>query len=347
MAHPEKLRQAKKYSYLHIESINMKIRSLIAVLSIFISVHLNAQEGELLVQGASPNLHLTHTVSPKENWYSIGRLYNLSPKELAASNGLKLDAPLSIGQSLKIPLGATNFSQNGSKATDEVFVPVYHIVQEKEWMYRISQNHNKVPVESLQQWNKISNDDLKAGMKLVIGFLKVKQGQSALASKSKSIPAQPAIVVADKPQDKPATPPVKEEKKEVKEVVDKAEPVAKNENKPASVENRPVVNRSIDYNGGYFRAQFDGGNKATTGTAGIFKSTSGWQDGKYYALMNNVPVGTIIKVDHPVTRKSVYAKVLGQLPDMKESNGLAIRLSDAAAAELGAAAYKFNVDVKY
>ena len=81
--------------------------------------------------------------------------------------------------------------------------------------------------------------------------------------------------------------------------------------------------------------------------AGIFKSTSGWQDGKYYALMNNVPVGTIIKIDHPVTRKSVYAKVLGQLPEMKESNGLAIRLSDAAAAELGAGAFKFNVEVSY
>ncbi|MGB8190562.1 MAG: LysM peptidoglycan-binding domain-containing protein [Chitinophagaceae bacterium] len=325
----------------------MKIKSLIAVLSLFISVSLTAQDNDLLVQGASPALHLVHTVAPKENWYSIGRLYNLSPKDIAASNKLKMETPLNIGQSVKVPLSATNFSQNGRKAADEVLVPVYHIVQEKEWMYRISQNYNKVAVESLQQWNKVSNDDIKAGMKLIVGFLKVKQAQSALASRAKNVQAQPPVAVADKPQDKPVTPPVKEEKKEVKEVVDKAEPVAKNENKLASADPRPAVNRSIDYNGGYFRSQFDGSSRGATGTAGIFKSTSGWQDGKYYALMNNVPVGTIIKVDHPVTRRSVYAKVLGQLPEMKESTGLSIRLSDAAAAELGAGAYKFNVDVKY
>ena len=87
--------------------------------------------------------------------------------------------------------------------------------------------------------------------------------------------------------------------------------------------------------------------KAATGNAGIFRSTSGWKDGKYYALMNNVPVGTIVKVTFTSTQKTVYAKVLGQLPEMKESLGLTIRLSDAAASELGAENGKFYVDVKY
>lgn len=308
----------------------MKIKFLIAVLLLINSFTLSAQD-ELMVQGTSPGLHLVHTVAPKENWYSVGRLFNMSPKDLAAANKLKMDAPLNIGQTIKIPLVAANFSQDGRKAADEVLVPVYHTVQEKEWMYRISQNHNKVSVEHLQQWNKVSNDDIKAGMKLIVGYLKVKQGQSALASGAKNV--QPPVAV-NKPEEK-------------KEVVDKVEPVAKTDNKPAPVDTRPVVNKPIDYNGGYFRQQFYSAGKEATGTAGIFKSTSGWQDGKYYALMNNVPVGTIIKIDHPVTRKSVYAKVLGQLPEMKESTGLAIRLSDAAAAELGAGAYKFNVDVRY
>ena len=218
-----------------------------------------------------------------------------------------------------------------------------------------------MPVEKLEQWNKISNDDLRPGMKVIVGYLKVKGSQSALASRAKTVQTSPPVAV-NKPQEKPVTnsttttttpkenttPPKQEDKQQ--EVVDKPQPV-KNDNKtnpvPVNDDPRPVVNRSIDYNGGYFRGQYASSNKATTGTAGIFKSTSGWRDGKYYALMNNVPVGTIVKVEHPLTRKSVYAKVLGQLPDMKESNGLSIRLSDAAAAELGAAAYKFSVCVSY
>ena len=63
--------------------------------------------------------------------------------------------------------------------------------------------------------------------------------------------------------------------------------------------------------------------------------------------MNNVPVGTIVKVNFPSTNKNIYAKVLGTLPDMKESQGLTIRISDAAATELGAGNTKFTVDVNY
>jgi hypothetical protein len=104
---------------------------------------------------------------------------------------------------------------------------------------------------------------------------------------------------------------------------------------------------TIDNNGGYFKTQYGENGKSISGSAGIFKSTSGWNDGKYYALINNVAVGTILKVNNPASGKAVYAKVLGSLPDMKESVGLTIRISDAAAAELGTGSSKFPVDVKF
>ena len=101
------------------------------------------------------------------------------------------------------------------------------------------------------------------------------------------------------------------------------------------------------YKGGFFKPSYASSGKDQMGNAGVFKSTSGWKDGKYYALMNNVPVGTIVKVTFSSTNKSVFAKVLGQLPEMRESTGLLMRLSDAAASELGADNGKFYVDVKY
>jgi hypothetical protein len=68
---------------------------------------------------------------------------------------------------------------------------------------------------------------------------------------------------------------------------------------------------------------------------GIFKSSSGWQDGKYYILMNDVVPGTIVKLTVNETGKSIYAKVLGAVPPGKESEGMALRLSNAGAAALG------------
>lgn len=325
-------------------------------------------QSDMTVQGTSPDLYLLHTVQPKETWYAIGRIYNTPAKEIAALSGATMDK-LNIGQQLKVPLSANNFTQDGKKGADEVFVPVYHIVGEKEWMYRISQNHNKIPVETLEKWNGVTNDHLMAGMKLIVGYLKVKTTQSPLAATgvkkiitpvtatggtaTKPATEQPVVKTEKPAENKPAeTKPVEAKKEELK----KEEP-KKEENKmgtppPASETAKPTTpvgneGSYAGYKGGYFRSGYNGNGKSTAGNAGIFRSTSGWKDGKYYALMNNVPVGTIVKITYSSTNKSVFAKVLGQLPDMRESVGLTVRLSDAAAAELGAEMGKFYVDVAY
>lgn len=328
-------------------------------------------QSDMTVQGTSPDLYLMHTVQPKETWFAIGRLYNLPPKEIAALSGVTMDK-LSIGQQLKVPLTAHNFSQDGKKGTDEVFVPVYHIVQEKEWMYRISQNNNKIPIESLEKWNSVTNDQLQAGMKLIVGYLKVKTATSPLAAnglKKLIVPAatggtsaKPAtempVVKTEKPAEtKPADAtkateykPVEAKKEELKKEEPKDEGKKEIGTLPATTPVTPVTTEGAyaGYKGGYFKSGYSGSEKkSTAGNAGIFRSTSGWKDGKYYALMNNVPVGTIIKITYNSTNKSVFAKVLGQLPDMRESVGLTVRLSDAAAAELGAEMGKFYVDVAY
>jgi LysM repeat protein len=302
-------------------------RVLLLLLICFLTKFSTAQE--LITRGATPDLHLMHEVAAKETWYAIARKYNVPPAQLAAYNKLDIQTPLEIGQSVKVPLTQANFTQSDTKAADESLVPVYHVVQEKEWMYRISVNHNKVPIEKLEKWNAIGRDEAKAGMKLIVGHLRVKNGNGPVASASqKSSASSPASTANTSTQTAPAA------------------------NVPT---NTPSVNTTVSAqapsaaagNGGYFRGMYAGQNRTQSGVAGIFKSTSGWTDGKYYALMNNMTVGTIIRVTFPGTNKSVYAKVLGELPEMKESAGLALRISDAAARELGATAGKFSVEVAF
>lgn len=326
----------------------LKIKQLLFIGLIIFSNVVLAQT-HLIVQGSSPDLYLNHTVAAKETWYSIGRLYNISPNELAPFNQVELEKPLSIGQQVKIPLKETNFSQDGRKASDEVFVPVYHIIQEKEWFYRISMNHNKVPVESLEKWNNITNDNAKPGTALIVGFLKVRSASALSQSASVKEPqvvSVPSKEQPEKKQEENKIPPAIVKSEEIKQA-----PVVqtkKAETTPANEVKTVAETKAVAYfNGGYFKSQFEQSGKEAYGVSGVFKSTSGWNDGKYYALMNGVPVGTIVKVIFPSTNKSIFAKVLGQLPDMRESSGLTIRISDAAAAELGAGNNKFTVDVRY
>ena len=334
----------------------MKNKWLLICLCVCLAQPGRAQVSDLQVQGISPGLYLAHTVQPKENWYSVGRIYNANPKQLAVYNALSMDKALSVGQLLKVPLTAENFSQDGNKGGDEVLVPVFHILQEKEWLYRVSVNYNKVPIELLEKWNGIDKDQAKAGLKLVVGYLKVKAAQSALAARADTKLARTNPVPLQIPEER--KPEINEEKKPlpVTPVPDKIDPVTV-KGSTSKPDTKPVVTNPVASNtstavtgsakGSYFRTQYEESGKSLSGAAGIFKSTSGWNDGKYYALVNNVAVGTIVRVNNPVSGKAVFAKVLGSLPDMKESLGLIARLSDAAAAELDAAVGKFSVEVRY
>ena len=189
----------------------MKNKWLLVCLLVIVCQSVFAQVSDLQVQGITPNLYLVHTVQAKENWYSVGRIYNISPKELAPYNTLSLDKPLAIGQVLKVPLVAENFSQDGNKEADEVFVPVRHLLQGKEWLYRASVNYNKVPMERLEKWNGVSKDHAKEGMDLIVGYLKVKAAQSALAAKGESKIAHTNPVTVNMADEKATE--IKEQKK--------------------------------------------------------------------------------------------------------------------------------------
>lgn len=105
---------------------------------------------------------------------------------------------------------------------------------------------------------------------------------------------------------------------------------------------------------GYFKTSFDQQVKINpvlkneTVTAGIFKTTSGWQDAKYYLLINDVATGTIVKISNPENNKTVYAKVLGEMNGIRHNQGLDIRISNAACAALGVLdTEKFILKVNY
>jgi len=315
-----------------------------------------AQKNKLTIEGTSPKLYLLHTVVPKENFYSIGRLYNVTAKELASYNNLQFENGLSVGESIKIPLTENNFLQSGSAGESEALIPVYHSVLPKEGLYRVSISYNKVPLTSIKKWNHLQSDNVSIGTSLIVGFLKVNKTESILASKSvktnientpdgktEAKPIPPAPVVEDR------MPPVK--KPDVEKDTSKAITTA-----PQADEHKVTVTTvntksTVNFSGGYFKKLYDDQAEkkspvSETGSGSTFKSTSGWQDGKYYCFNNDAPPGSVIKITDNVTNKSVYAKVLDAIPDIKQNAGFIIIISNAAAEELGSGD-KFECALSY
>ncbi len=326
-----------------------------------------SQNGSLILEGVSPYLYLNHTVASKENYYSIGRLYNVGPKTIAPYNKMQMDKGLNPGQVLKIPVGESNLSPNGKAAAGEVLVPLYYSVKEKEGLYRIGFNHNKVSAETLKKWNDLKSLTVGTGTMLVVGYLKVRKNESALAARSivKGAEKKSTAEVNPAPPEKNqqhvsvdstvATvkdqPSKKEEKKEEMislDTIKKVSPVNQDEKEPV----KPVHITGIDFQGGVFKSLYESQTRGDevsteTGLGGVFKSTSGWTDGKYYCLHNTAKTGSIIKVTNTANGKSVYAKVLDVIPDIKKNSILLIRLSNAAADELSVGEANFNCTLNY
>ncbi|MGJ7031649.1 SH3 domain-containing protein [Niabella hirudinis] len=148
------------------------------------------------------------------------------------------------------------------------------------------------------------------------------------------------------------------EAKESPEPIAKKEPQKRSEEKPATpaVSSAPIAETApppanFDESGFFknaYEMQANGAAAADKSVhAGLFKTDKGWSDGKYYALIDGVPAGTIIKLSNPNAKTTVYAKVLGDIKSLKQPNSPAIRISDAAATALRINAADFDVVVSH
>ena len=313
-----------------------------------------AQKKDLMLKSSDKGLYLEHKVVARESFFSIGRLYNLHPKHLASFNKLDMTKGIFIDQVMRIPLTDTNFIQQGNSGT-----PVYYKTADNEGLAKISSINNNVTLANLRNWNNLNNDNLSSGTKLIVGFLKtteipsvtittvVKQNDPVVKTEEKPVVAKPEEKPVEKVEEKPVVVTLKVDEK----------PVVKTE-EPVKITTAVVTKKEeanvITVEQGYFKGSFDQQVKASplskneTVTSGIFKTASGWQDAKYYLLIDKVSPGTIVKVINPTNNKAVYAKVLGEMSGIRQNEGLNIRISNSAASVLEIAELdKFIVRVNY
>ena len=165
----------------------------------------------------------------------------------------------------------------------------------------------------MQCWNTYTGSEIKKGSSWIVGFLKtqeLKDQQVKITCTQKNPTPQTPQAVQTVPSNPPAS---------STSQFDYLEQIKK-----------PPVSQQLNV------------------MASVFKTSSGWQDGKYYLLIDNLIPGTIIKLINPANQKEVYAKVLGEMSRIKKNEGLDIRISNAAAAMLEVPENsKFNLQIHY
>ena len=289
---------------------NLNPIKLIGLLMLFVSMQATAQRNQLRLQKGAKGFYLEHKVAAKQSFFSLSRMYNVHPRFLADYNKLDYKKGLQIDQGIWIPLTDTNYERTQANG-----VPVYLKAVSDDVLTDMAQFAGIRPAD-MQCWNTYTGNEIKKGSSWIVGFLKtqeLKDQQVKITCTQKS-PTPQTVQTVQTVQAVPSNLPASSTfQSDYLEQIKKT-PVSQQLNVMASV----------------------------------FKTSSGWQDGKYYLLIDNLIPGTIIKLINPANQKEVYAKVLGEMSRIKQNEGLDIRISNAAAAMLEVPENaKFNLQIHY
>jgi LysM repeat protein len=335
-----------------------------------------AAQSRLVAEGTGTSLYVSYIVPGGQPLVGVADQFNVPVSVLAKYNTMNQDLHLRKGEEVRIPLTRENFIQRNVVGK---YQPVYHQVKTGDNLSRIGQRYNRLNIDTLKRWNLVMEDIVPEGKFLVVGFVNNNKSLNVTAAyQSIAYDSLPNPNVFDaakfgaktlKGEIKPTKIPLPEPPAELPVVNLNNTTTSKNKNPDAPITN-PVFDRKpalvaptlVQTEGdfsyrprsndeGYFAYTYnqrikDRAYQYLTGDASIFKTINGWNDRKFYVLINEIIPGTIVRVTAP-NKKSICAKVLGPLPETKGAAGLMIRLSNAAASALGMDDQKFLVSITY
>lgn len=251
------------------------------------------------------NALITVKIQETQSIEKIAYDWGVTPSYLRSFNPDISTAIVVYNRTINIPLSGIIRTENCDSCQT-----VYHEVGKSQGLYRIGKWYGNQTAAKIKQLNNLRSDVLTTGQQLLVGYVSVNTS------------AKVVTIVASNTTAEPATDTVTLQVKDV-EVL-------------------PMVSvapeRELKYDGkGFFEVEWkpNGVINIKTGKAAMFKTESGWQDGKFYLLSSQLMTGAIVKITNDLSRKSIFAKVVGPLPVIKQNNGLQMRISNAAAATLG------------
>lgn len=311
--------------------------------------------------------YFNYTIKQGETLSAIAQKYKTTVGDIMRLNGMHADSKLQIGESIKIPStkGISNTVKNKATTTSKITTAVprttTHVVTKGETLYAIGKKYG-VTVQQIKTWNHLTSDYAQTGETLVIG------ADASTVAKKVTPVVQPEtnsqqLELASQKQRVETT---NEAQKNIDTVTtaisqDVNTTLPGNANSIAlnteTKDNTNTVANNISegqtmsstYSGdGYFMGQFKKGSdqKTVSGISKTFKTASGWSDGKYYILANDIDPGTIVKLTAD-NGKSVFAKVLWNMGDIKDNEGINFRISNATASALNENTDSFNLSVAY
>lgn len=285
---------------------------------------------------------ILHKLDPKDNFYAIGRRYNVSPNAIMELNK---GAKMQIGDIIKVPTGLpftdistthTAAAKTGAKANT-----MQYKVSAGETLFGIAKRFGST-VDELMMINGLKSNTLIPGQTLLVKSANTPADNAPEERQAAKQQAEkPVAKTVEKPAAKPAKAPVKTEDTFVEQPEAPAAPTAKRDS------TKVAANDTVDFTGHKMVGDRYGLSEKNESGIAVWMENESIDPNKKLILHRTAPVGTVIKITNPMTNRTTFAKVVGRFTENENTKDVIVVMTKNVAESLGALDKRFHVSISY
>ncbi|MEZ4898916.1 MAG: LysM peptidoglycan-binding domain-containing protein [Saprospiraceae bacterium] len=267
-----------------------------------------------------------HVVEAKQTLYSMARFYGLDVYQIYDYNPWLRTRVLAIHDTVIVPLDERLLVAS-PEVNPQEYVPVYYAVRSSDNLFRISKIYFNLDVDHIKGLNHLNSNVLSIGQLLLVGYISI-QGAASVHPVNKPILVNQSI-----------------ENQETAPTIASSQPLTIDESSGMPVIKPSIKEEVNELKESFTEPQISYVHDEQRGIALWNKDIR--QKTDLYAMHRNAPIGSTVEISNPMINKTVYAKIIANMPEEVYPDNVCIIVSPAVANLLGAVDTKFFVKVKY
>jgi LysM repeat protein len=340
--------------------MKLKVLLLIApLITISASLFAHTAKDSIGVENQNGKKVILHKLDPKDNYYSIGRRYKVSPKAIIEFNN---NAPLKIGGTIKVPTDLP-FNETQTATTVQPTKPAVQpaVVQQKP---QVQPTVTKTPVQTPAVQQPVTQQPAPVVQQPVATAPKPAAPAPATAQPGAAVnmdnvqqykvsAGETIFAIAKRfntsVEDIRSLNSLSSDDLKADQILKvrtgmppEERPVAKQDGLKADSAGMPVDSADAKFKANRFGLY----EKNERGVATWIDDTS-LDPKKELVLHRTAPIGTVIKITNPMNNHTTYAKVVGRFTDSEATKNVLIVMTKNTADALGALDKRINVNISY